>query len=63
LIQIEKDAERDKYLEGPGLNVLRVEKRFVFQEPEYVLSEIRMHLKRKLNNIQLQGIALKCNII
>lgn len=40
-IQIEKDSERDKILEKAGFKVLRFENRFVFQEPEYVLEEIR----------------------
>ena len=38
---IEKDEIRDNYLEGLGFIVFRVEKRFVFQEPEYIESEIR----------------------
>jgi len=40
-IQIEKDKIRDKYLEKLGYTVLRFENRFVFQDPEYVLKEIK----------------------
>jgi len=40
-IQIQKDITRDKYLEALGFTVLRFENRFVFQEPEIVLNEIR----------------------
>jgi len=38
--KIEKDIIRDKYLEKPGLKILRFENRFVFQDPEYLLNEI-----------------------
>jgi very-short-patch-repair endonuclease len=44
-IQIERDAERDKSLEMGGFKVLRFENRFVFQEPEYILEEIRKHFR------------------
>ncbi len=40
-IQIQKDMARDKYLEALGFTVLRFENRFVFQEPDIVLDEIR----------------------
>jgi very-short-patch-repair endonuclease len=39
--QIEKDIERDNLFIKAGLKVLRFENRFVFQEPEFVLEEIR----------------------
>ena len=42
--KIEKDEIRDNYLEGLGFIVLRFENRFVFQEPEYIKSEIRKAL-------------------
>ena len=44
-IQIEKDKIRDKFLEGLGLTVLRFENRLVFQEPEYIIKEIRNAFK------------------
>jgi very-short-patch-repair endonuclease len=44
-IQIEKDKTRDKFLEGLGLTVLRFENRLVFQDPEYILKEIRKEFK------------------
>ena len=50
-IQIEKDKIRDRYLEKLGLTVLRFENRFVFQETEYVLKEIKGKFKdSKLHN-------------
>jgi very-short-patch-repair endonuclease len=39
--KIQKDENRDKYLESLGFMVLRFENRFVFQEPEYLKGEIR----------------------
>ena len=42
---IEKDKTRDKFLEGLGLTVLRFENMLVFQEPEYILKEIRNAFK------------------
>ena len=44
-IQIEKDKIRDKFLEGLGLTIIRFENRLVFQEPEYILNEIRKVIK------------------
>jgi len=42
---------RDKYLESIGFTVIRFENRFVFQEPEYLKSEIRKVInKRKESN-------------
>ncbi len=46
--QIEKDTKRDQYLQDLGFNILRFENRFVFQDPEYVLREIRKGFKNKL---------------
>ena len=46
--QIVRDTNRDQYLHDLGFNVLRFENRFVFQDPEYVLSEIRKRFKIKL---------------
>ncbi len=39
--QIEKDINRDRYLENLGFTVLRFENRFVFQDPDYVMVEIK----------------------
>jgi very-short-patch-repair endonuclease len=39
--KIEKDEIRDKYLEDLGFRILRFENRLVFQEPDYVLNEIK----------------------
>jgi three-Cys-motif partner protein len=44
-IFIEKDTERDNFLERAGFRVLRFENRFVFQDPEYLLSEIKKCFK------------------
>ena len=38
---------RDKYFDALGFTVLRFENRFVFQEPEIVLNEIRKGLRKK----------------
>jgi very-short-patch-repair endonuclease len=46
--QIEKDTLRDKYLEGLGFKVLRFENRFVFQDPDYVISEIKKHITKEV---------------
>ena len=45
--KIQKDENRDKYLESLGFTALRFENRFVFQEPEYVKDEIRKVIKKK----------------
>ncbi len=45
-IQIQKDIERDNYLKELGFTVLRFENRFVFQDQEYVLNEIRKSFKK-----------------
>ena len=39
--QIQKDLERDHYLQKLGFDILRFENRLVFQDPDYVLNEIR----------------------
>jgi len=39
------DKIRDKFPEGPGLTVLRFENRLVFQDPEYILKEIKNAFK------------------
>ena len=39
--QIEKEEIRDNYLEDLGFRILRFENRLVFQEPDYVLNEIK----------------------
>ncbi len=43
--QIQKDENRDKYLESLGFVVVRFENRIVFQDPEYLKSEIQKHFK------------------
>ncbi len=45
-VQIQKDTTRDNYLEKLGFTVLRFENRFVFQEPEFVLNEIRKAFRK-----------------
>jgi len=35
-VQIQKDILRDEYLKRSGINTIRFENRFVFQDPEYV---------------------------
>ena len=44
---IQKDENRDKYLESLGFTVLRFENRFGFQEPEYLKDEIRKFINEK----------------
>jgi very-short-patch-repair endonuclease len=46
-VQIQKDELRDKELEDKGYRVLRFENRFVFQDPEYVISTILSKLTFK----------------
>jgi very-short-patch-repair endonuclease len=45
--KIQKDEIRDTYLENVGFTVIRFENRFVFQEPEYLRSEIIKVINRK----------------
>ena len=40
---------KSKNLEALGFTVLRFENRFVFQEPEIVLDEIRKVFRKKIN--------------
>jgi very-short-patch-repair endonuclease len=47
--KIEEDENRDKSLGTLGFTVLRFENRFVFQEPEYVKSEISKVINKKKN--------------
>ena len=49
--KIQKDEKRDKYLANYGFTVLRFENRVVFQEPEYVKSEIRKIINKEKNLI------------
>ena len=35
-IQIQKDIVRDEYLQKSGIKTIRIQNRFVFQDPEYV---------------------------
>ena len=44
---IEKDKQRQKFIEMNGFSVLRFENRFVFQEQEYVKNEIRKFFNEK----------------
>jgi len=45
--KIQKDENRDKYLESLGFTVLRFENRFVFQEPEHLKDEIWKVIKKE----------------
>ena len=45
--KIQKDENRDKYLESLGFTLLRFENRFVFQEPEHLKDEIRKVIKKE----------------
>jgi very-short-patch-repair endonuclease len=45
--KIQKDENRDKYLESLGFTILRFENRFVFQETEHVKDEIRSVIKKE----------------
>ena len=47
--KIQKDENRDKYLKSLGFNILRFENKFVFQEPEYLIDEIRKFINKKKN--------------
>jgi very-short-patch-repair endonuclease len=44
--KIEKDEERDKYLEKLGFKVLRFENILVFQDPEFVKNMIRRNFNK-----------------
>jgi very-short-patch-repair endonuclease len=45
--KIQKDIVRDNYLQDLGFNVRRFENRFVFQDPDYVLTEIKKSFNQK----------------
>ena len=45
--RIQKDENRDKYLESLGFTILRFENRFVFQEPEFLENEIRKFINNE----------------
>jgi very-short-patch-repair endonuclease len=45
--QIAKDEIRDNYLKNLGFTVLRFENKYVFQDPEFVLNEIRKCFSEK----------------
>jgi very-short-patch-repair endonuclease len=45
--KIQKDEIRDNYLANLGFTVVRFENRFVFQEPEYIKSEITKVFNKK----------------
>ncbi len=49
-VRVWNDAIRDKYLEELGFTVLRFENRFVFQEPEFVLNEIKKLFQTRLES-------------
>ena len=46
--QIVKDELRDNYLKNLGFTVLRFENKHVFQDPEFVINEIKRYLPEKL---------------
>ena len=39
--KIQKDIKKELYLQNLGFTILRFENRFVFQDPEFVLTEIK----------------------
>jgi very-short-patch-repair endonuclease len=45
--QIEKDELRDNYLKNLGFTVLRFENKHAFQDPEFVINEIRKCLSEE----------------
>jgi len=42
--QIAKDEIRDNYLKSLGFRVIRFENKLVFQDPEFVINEIKKYL-------------------
>ncbi len=46
--KIEEDKNRDKHMRTLGFTVIRFENRIVFQEPEYLKSEIRKAFNNKI---------------
>ena len=49
--RIQKDVNRDKYIESLGFTVIRFENRVVFQEPELLKNEIRKVINKKEETI------------
>ena len=49
-VQVWKGTIREKYLEDLGFTVLRFENRFVFQDPEFVLKEIKKFFQARLES-------------
>ena len=45
--KIYEDENRDKYIESLGFTVIRFENRIVFQEPDFLISEIRKVINTK----------------
>jgi len=45
-IQIQKDTFRDEYLEKLGIKTIRIQNRFVFQDPEYVIQLIKSQFSK-----------------
>jgi very-short-patch-repair endonuclease len=45
--KIEKDENRDKYIESLGFTIIRFENRVVFQEPEFLKNEIRKFINKE----------------
>jgi len=45
--QIQKDTVRDRYLQDLGFTIQRFENKFVFQDPDYVLAEIKKGFSHK----------------
>jgi very-short-patch-repair endonuclease len=46
-VQIQKDITRDEYLGKSGIKTIRIQNRFVFQDPEYVKQLIVSGFKNK----------------
>ena len=44
---IQKDENRDKYLESLGFSVLRFENKFVFQKPDFLKDKVRQVINDK----------------
>jgi very-short-patch-repair endonuclease len=45
--RIQKDENRDKYIESLGFSIIRFENRVVFQEPEFLKNEIRKFINKE----------------
>jgi len=48
--QIEKDIKREEYLKNLGFTIIRFENKWVFQDSDFVLSEIKRKFK---NTVQI----------